>query len=276
MGTKLNEDLATPIFVGDDISVSSALQMWTSVVQTLTNVECSSLDNSNKLAILGALRTIVDSKENVLRSPAQTSMANVTAATVPAPAVTPPALAPVDVNIVNKAQAQAEEEEEEQAEKVTATVDDHMNPSSEVDAPEITFSSEDPDQHANDEADPDKKEVRDLTNESVIMKFADLFTKVFLKKGAMKNAMAATADNIRDNLLKELRYDAPENEKELRKEIDDLHKYLNSCTTWSEFEKECNKFIKTGSIKESMESQPFIKKLTTQRMKELAGLDVRK
>jgi len=139
----LSEDVYTPGFVGSDDESLEALNYWSSCVSLLNSVN-TMVNNENKRAILNSLCSMVTTKVAQLTNPAGTSMAPfaISTATVPAPA-------PVEV-----LPTAAEDEEEEQP----------MNaepPSTEIAAPEVVSVGD-----GEEEADPDKKAVVDLTMEA--------------------------------------------------------------------------------------------------------------
>jgi hypothetical protein len=138
----LSEDVYTPGFVGSDDESLEALSYWSSCVSLLNSVN-TMVNNENKRAILNSLCSMVSAKVAQLTNPAGTSMAPfaMSTATVPAPA-------PVEV-----LPTAAEDEEEEHP--VNAS------PSTEVSAPEVVSVGD-----GEEEADPDKKAVVDLTMEA--------------------------------------------------------------------------------------------------------------
>jgi hypothetical protein len=181
MSKKLNEDLMTPVFHGDDLSVNAALQSWTSLIQVFSSVDSSVQDNANRLAILNALSSIIAQKTLTLNHPAQASMAAVTANVTPSPVPSAPVMAtsapPVpSTQDVTPAGADVApcpcevEDEEEEKEEVESDEQgkETVNPSSEADAPEVVkVGDEDKDE---EEADKDKKAVVDLTIENRLAK----------------------------------------------------------------------------------------------------------
>ena len=182
----ISEDLMTPVFVGDDISVNAALQSWTSLMSVFMSVEQGVQDNANKLAIMNAMSMILSSKVTALMQPAQASMAAVTAGTsatptvdplvltpmpdatpiattsdIPPPVVEPDMAAPVDCP---QPEFTAVEDEEE-IESDEFKGGQEQSPSTEVPMTD-TVETGDAIEKANDEADQDKKAVVDLTIEA--------------------------------------------------------------------------------------------------------------
>lgn len=173
---KLNEDLMTPTFMGDDLSVNAALQSWTSLMQVFSSVDSMVQDNANRLAILSALSNIIAQKTAVLTQPAQTSMAAAAAGTMATPTADPLTMTPTVSTAPSSATVPAPppeqpcgcevEDEEEQEEIVQSDEEgkDPVNPATQADGPEVVKVG-DSDDKENDEADKDKKAVVDLTIE---------------------------------------------------------------------------------------------------------------
>ena len=169
MSKKLNEDLMTPVFQGDDLSVNAALQSWTSLVQVFSSVDSSVQDNVNRLAILNALSNIISQKVHVLTQPAQASMAAATAGTVPSQDVNPSVMSPIVPTAPPVEKCEVEDEEEEKVIQSDEEGKEPVNPSTEADGPEVVELG-DAEEKANDEADKDKKAVVDLTIEARLAK----------------------------------------------------------------------------------------------------------
>lgn len=172
----VTEDLSTPFFQGDDISANAALQYWTSIFGVFSTLESNVQDNVNKLAILNSLFSMVSSKISALSSPAQSSMANATAGTIPSPTASVPPMTPMpdvqptlDVAATNSVRSDPIEpdciEDEEEIESDEIKNQGEQNPSTEFIAPEVAVVGN-PDEKTNDEADEDKKAVVDLTIEA--------------------------------------------------------------------------------------------------------------
>lgn len=166
----ISEDLMTPVFKGDDITVNAALQAWTSLMQVFSSLESSVQDNINRLAIFDGFKQLIDQKTYAITQPAQTSMAAATAGTEPAPnASTPPMnVMSVDSSVpqVLPAPDSIPIEDEEEIESDEFKGQHEITPSTELAGPEVTFATGNPDDKSNDEADPDKKAVVDLTIEA--------------------------------------------------------------------------------------------------------------
>lgn len=169
MSKKLNEDLMTPTFHGDDLSVNAALQSWTSLIQVFSSVENSVQDNANRLAILNALSGIINQKTAALTQPAQASMAAVTANVTPSPEPATPVMSPAQdptPPAVDPAPCPCEVEDEEEEKEVQSDEEekDPVNPATQADGPEV-INIGNADEKAEEEADKDKKAVVDLTIE---------------------------------------------------------------------------------------------------------------
>lgn len=175
MNKKLNEDLMTPVFKGDDLSVNAALQAWTSLMQVFSSVESMVQDNTNRLAIFDGFKQLIDQKTYVITQPAQASMASATAAVTPAPAVTAPALTPATLPepaVASDASCPCEVEDEEEEKEIESDEEgkDPVNPASQADAPEVTVVGDSDDKKDDEETDKDKKAVVDLTIEDRLTK----------------------------------------------------------------------------------------------------------
>jgi len=182
----ISEDLMTPVFVGDDISVNAALQSWTSLMSVFMSVEQGVQDNANKLAIMNAMSMILSSKVTALMQPAQASMAAVTAGTSATPTVDPLVLTPmpdatpiattsdIPPPVVEPGMAAPMElpppedcavEDEEEVESDEFKGGQEESPSTEIPMTD-TVETGDAIEAANNDADPDKKAVVDLTIEA--------------------------------------------------------------------------------------------------------------
>jgi hypothetical protein len=201
----LKEDLMTPVFLGDSMSVNTALQTWTSLFGFFSSIEQNNISKENSLAIYTALQDMIASRVNLLANPAQASMAAVAGpqavptqamAAVPPPAPVPAApVTSVALPQANAASPEAcayefEEEPEEEEEKEPENKDEQedagespteptsTNPATEVDQP-VVVKTDDEDSEEDKETDPDKKskkkEVVDLTTEAIDPEFKKLF-----------------------------------------------------------------------------------------------------